>query len=62
MDTFLKVKNSRWVSKLAGVLFETDGDDPVLPEEVADREAEARVVDTPFCRGGGGALDTEKGC
>jgi hypothetical protein len=34
--------------KLAGPLFDVDGrndDDPVLFEEVADREAEARVVD-----------------
>lgn len=40
---------------------EVDGrNDLVLLEEVADGEAETRVVDTPFCRGGGGALDTEK--
>jgi hypothetical protein len=46
MDIFLKVKNWRWVSKFAvSVMFEVD-DDPVLLEEVADREAEARVDDT----------------
>jgi hypothetical protein len=49
MDISSKVKNSRWVSNLVfGVLCEVDGrhDDLVLLEEVADREAEARVADT----------------
>ena len=57
-----KVKNLRWVSNLGvGVLCDVDGrNNLVLLEEVADGEAETRVVDTPFCRGGGGALDTEK--
>lgn len=48
MDISSKVKNSRWVSNLAvGILCEVDGrNDLVLLEEVAEREAEARVADT----------------
>jgi hypothetical protein len=44
-------------------------DDLVLLEEVAVREAEARVgvadpvhLENLFCCGGGGALEREKGC
>jgi len=70
MDISLKVKNSRWVSKLdVGVRMTlTIPDYLVLLEENADREAEARVVDIRgrvdhFSHGsdaGGGALDTGK--
>jgi hypothetical protein len=51
MDISSKVKNLRWVSNLGvGVLCEVDGtnDDLVLLEEVAVREAEARVADAPI--------------
>ena len=48
MDISLKVKNSRWVSNLdVGVVHRSElmmSDYPVLLEEVADGEAEARVV------------------